>query len=78
MSTFVNNNPNRASDVWFAENKLFVRLEDGREMAVPLEWFPRLRNASPEELNDWRFIGKGIGIHWEKLDEDLSVEGLLQ
>lgn len=50
---------------------------DGRELAVPLEWFPRLRKASVEQLARHRLIGDGIGICWPDLDEDLSVEGLL-
>lgn len=45
---------------------------------VPLEWFPRLRDADLASLADWRLIGGGIGIHWEGLDEDVSVEGLLR
>jgi len=56
---------------------LIVRLEDGRVVHVPIQWFPRLRNATPEELADWRLIGRGVGIHWPKLEEDLSVRGLL-
>lgn len=68
----------KAKTVWFSENMLFVRLLDGREIGVPLEWFPALRDAKKEELEDWRFIGNGIGIHWEKLDEDISVKGLLE
>jgi len=56
---------------------LAVSLSDGREIRVPLEWFPMLRNASPKERGHWRFICKGIGIHWSDLDEDLSLEGLL-
>jgi hypothetical protein len=44
---------------------------------VPLEWFPKLRDASAEALGDWRLVGRGVGIHWPKLDEDLSVRGLL-
>jgi hypothetical protein len=52
-------------------------LTDGREIRVPLEWFPKLRNASPEARRNWRLIGKGIGIHWPDLDEDLSLVGLL-
>jgi hypothetical protein len=50
---------------------------DGRTIQVPLEWFPRLRDAKPAELREWRLIGQGIGIHWPKLDEDISVRGLL-
>jgi hypothetical protein len=54
-----------------------VHLVDGRTLTVPLEWFPRLRDATPEERADWRLIGCGVGIHWERLDEDISVRGLL-
>jgi hypothetical protein len=56
---------------------LVVQLEDGRAIRVPLVWFPRLHEASREELADWRLVGHGVGIHWPKLDEDLSVRGLL-
>ena len=66
-----------AGDVRFTEEMLCVQLLDGREIYAPLEWFPMLRDASEEERNDWRLIGGGVGIHWEKLDEDLSVAGLL-
>ena len=59
------------------EETLTVELSDGRTLSVPLAWFPRLCHASPEECNNWRLIGKGHGIHWEDLDEDISVEGLL-
>ncbi|MCF8371484.1 MAG: DUF2442 domain-containing protein [Bacteroidales bacterium] len=54
-----------------------LRLEDGRELAVPLAWFPTLNKATEPELKNWRFIGGGEGIHWEDLDEDILVEGLL-
>lgn len=67
-----------AVNVSFTEDALHVRLADGREIAVPLEWFPRLRDATPEQRDNWRFIGRGVGIHWEDLDEDLSVAGLLR
>jgi hypothetical protein len=77
MNTLVKNKPAKAQKVWFLDNKLVVQIEDGREIAVPLEWFPKLRDASEKELNNWRLIGDGIGIHWEDLDEDLSVEGFL-
>jgi hypothetical protein len=66
-----------ATDVSFEEAMLRVTLGDGREIAVPLDWFPRLRCATPEELAAWRLVGGGVGIHWETLDEDLSVVGLL-
>ena len=51
---------------------------DGREINVPLTWFPKLSNATTEQLNNWHFIGRGLGIHWEDLDEDISIEGLLK
>jgi len=57
---------------------LHVRLSDGREIGVPLEWFPKLRDATPEQRSRWKLIGKGVGIHWPDLDEDLSVAGLLR
>ena len=57
---------------------LRVSLADGRELAVPLEWFPRLRDATPEQRSHWRFIGRGQGIHWPDVDEDISVAGLLR
>ena len=57
---------------------MVVYFEDGRELAVPLEWFPKLRNASIEQLKKWRFIGNGEGIHWEELDEDITVVNLLE
>ncbi|SFD45049.1 DUF2442 domain-containing protein [Spirosoma endophyticum] len=66
-----------ATDVWFADSKLYVRLTEGREIGVPIDWYPRLRDASEEDLNNWRFIGLGQGIHWESLDEDLLVAGFL-
>ncbi|MFZ5449762.1 MAG: DUF2442 domain-containing protein [Thermodesulfobacteriota bacterium] len=59
------------------EDTLTVELSDGRTLSVPLAWFPRLVQASQEERRNWRLIGKGHGIHWEDLDEDISVEGLL-
>lgn len=67
-----------ATKVWFADDKLYVLLADGREVGVPIDWFPRLRDASESERNQWRFIGKGLGIHWELIDEDISVTGLLK
>ncbi|MFV0484345.1 MAG: DUF2442 domain-containing protein [Bacteroidales bacterium] len=65
-------------DLSFTETKMVILLEDGRELSVPLEWFQKLRNATKEQLEKWRFIGKGEGIHWEDLDEDISIENLLE
>ncbi len=67
----------RAIDLKFSKDRMKIELEDGRIIDVPLEWFPRLRDARTEELEDWQLIGDGIGIHWNKLDEDISVEKLL-
>jgi len=66
-----------AEDVRVTEDTLSVDLSDGRTISVPLEWFPRLVQATAEERNNWRLIGRGHGIHWEDLDEDIGVEGLL-
>jgi len=66
-----------AQGVTVSESLLIVDLSDGRTISVPLAWYPRLQHATSEERNHWRFIGKGHGIHWPDLDEDISVEGLL-
>ena len=66
-----------AKNVSVSEDTLSVDLSDGRTISVPIEWFPRLVHATPEERTRWRFIGNGQGIHWEDIDEDISVEGLL-
>ena len=67
----------RATAVICTATELRVSLADGRELAVPLEWFPRLRDGSPESRQHWRLIGGGVGIHWPELDEDISVASLL-
>jgi hypothetical protein len=67
-----------ATKVWFADSKLYVMIADGREIAIPIDWFPRLRDATESQRNNWRFIGGGQGIHWSDIDEDISVSGLLQ
>ena len=63
--------------VTVTEDTLSANLSDGRTIAVPLAWFPRLVHATQKERNNWRVIAKGQGIHWEDIDEDISVEGLL-
>ena len=77
MSTLVTERDVFAESVSFSEDSLTVRLDDGRSLSVPLAWYPRLLYSSPQERNNWRLIGRGQGIHWEELDEDISVEGLL-
>jgi hypothetical protein len=66
-----------AERVMVTDDALSVELSDGRALSVPLVWFPRLVHAMPAERANWRLIGRGQGIHWEDLDEDVSVEGLL-
>ncbi|OIO09209.1 MAG: hypothetical protein AUJ52_06760 [Elusimicrobia bacterium CG1_02_63_36] len=67
----------RAAKVWFDEEHLWVLLQDGRRIATPLSYFPRLLKASPEARASVELSGGGIGLHWGKLDEDISVPGLL-
>jgi hypothetical protein len=67
-----------ATHVRFQDEALVVRLSDGREISAPLEWFPRLRDATAEQRDNWRFIARGIGIHWEDVDEDIAVSTLLK
>ena len=66
-----------AERVTITKDTLTVDLSDGRTISVPLAWFPRLLHATPQERRHWRLIGKGQGIHWADIDEDISVEGLL-
>lgn len=66
-----------ALDIWFDDIKMYLVLDDGRELSVPINWFPSLRDATQEQRNRWRFIGNVEGIHWEDLDEGILVEGLL-
>ena len=68
----------RAEHVTITDDTLSVDLGDGRTIAAPLAWFPRLVHATPDEKNNWRLIGQGEGIHWEDLDEDINIEGLLE
>jgi hypothetical protein len=67
-----------AQDVKITKDTLSVDLTDGRTISAPILWFPRLAHGTREERNKWEFIGRGIGIHWPDLDEDISVEGLLK
>ncbi|MEZ4583904.1 MAG: DUF2442 domain-containing protein [Caldilineaceae bacterium] len=64
-------------DVSVSSDALTVDLSDGRSLSVPLGWYPRLWHGTAMERNDWRLIGRGLGIHWPQLDEDVSLEGLL-
>jgi len=77
MRTLNLENDPLATDVSFAGSTFRVVLDDGRELSVPLAWFPRLLNGTPDERSHWELIGRGEGIHWPDLDEDISVVGLL-
>ena len=67
-----------AIDVNFTKNAVHFVLADGREISAPLEWFPRLRDATDTERKNWRLIGHGVGVHWPAIDEDISVGTLMQ
>jgi hypothetical protein len=67
----------RAHRARFGEDTLIVDLEDGRTIVVPLAWFPRLVNANVEQRANYELVGRGIGISWPDVDEDISVENLL-
>jgi hypothetical protein len=60
-----------------SDDTLTVDLSDGRTISVPLAWYPRLLHGSVQERNDYRFMAAGSGIHWNQLDEDISVRNLI-
>jgi hypothetical protein len=68
----------RVKNVIREEDDLAVEIMDGRTIKVPLAWYPRLLKASNEQLLQWEICGGGYGIHWEEIDEDISIEGLLR
>ena len=67
----------RIHHVIFSGDSMSVSFSDERSVAVPLSSFPRLHAAAPSEREKWQLIGRGLGVHWESLDEDLSVENVL-
>ena len=67
-----------AVDVNVTDGRLVVILADGRELSAPLAWFPRLSDATREQRQKWRLIGRGQGIHWPDVDEDISIASLLR
>jgi hypothetical protein len=77
MNTSALNPGLRVKDVRFTEDELVVSIADGRTVLVPLVWYPRLLEATPEQRSRWELAGAGFGIHWPEIDEDLSTEGLL-
>lgn len=78
MATSARTADERVAGVACDEDRLIVDLMDGRSIAVPLAWYPRLFNATVEQRANWELAGGGYGIHWPELDEDLSTEGLLR
>jgi hypothetical protein len=66
-----------ATKIWFDQFNMWIRLADGRQLSVPLEYFPRLLNASQAQREKYVLSGNGTGIHWDEIDEDVSVPGLL-
>ncbi|MFN2499895.1 MAG: DUF2442 domain-containing protein [Pyrinomonadaceae bacterium] len=67
----------QVKSVAITDDALTVCLADGRTITVPLEWFPRLAHATAAERKNWRLLGKGEGLHWPELDEDISIHDLL-
>ncbi len=67
----------RVKNVSFTEETVSVDLMDGRIITVPLVWYPRLFNATPDQRANWEVCGGGYGIHWDEIDENLSTEGML-
>ena len=68
----------RVEEVEVTGAELIVRLRDGRRVAVPLDWFPRLKAASPTQRARWELAAAGLGVHWPEIDEDIGVAGLLR
>ena len=66
-----------ARSVSLTDDTLIVELVDGRSLSVPLAWYPRLQHGSSQERDNWQLIGRGDGIHWPDLDEDISISGLV-
>ena len=77
MNTLAVKLDSHAVDVSVDDAALHFVLADGREISAPLEWFPRLRDASSLQRKNWRLIGKGIGVHWPEIDEDIAVNTIM-
>jgi hypothetical protein len=78
MNTLTIDSHLRIEDVEVDISTLRIDLSDGRSVSAPLVWYPRLLNGTAKERRKWQLIGDGLGIHWPELDEDLSMEGILQ
>jgi hypothetical protein len=77
MTTLVLETDPAAANVSISEDALTVHLADGRSLAVPLAWYPRLVHGSMAERRNWQLLGEGYAIEWPDLDEHIGVEGLL-
>jgi len=66
-----------AKSIRFDDSMMWVSFADGRQLGIPLAYFPRLLRATPEQRAAFVISGGGVGIHWDELDEDISVAGLL-
>ena len=77
MSTLAVELHPQALNIKCTNSEIIVELVDGRTISAPLVWFPKLSQASKEQLENWELLGDGEGIHWPDVDEDLSVAGLL-
>jgi hypothetical protein len=77
MSTSATSVEARAQSVELSGDRLLVKFKDGRTLTVPLEWFPRLRDAGEADRRNFELYGDGYAIHWPTLDEDISIPGLL-
>lgn len=69
--------PSPVTSVRFTDERLYLAMEDGREIGAPLAGFPRLRDATPDQRGNWRRTGRGLGVHWPDVDEDIHVAHLL-
>ncbi|MFM9976580.1 MAG: DUF2442 domain-containing protein [Sphingomonadaceae bacterium] len=78
MATLARLADERVLDLRCDDHSLIVDLMDGRTISVPLAWYPRLLNATPDQRANWECAGAGYGIHWPDIDEDLSTDGLLR
>jgi hypothetical protein len=72
------NKPPRIQDVMTTDDHITVSYDDGRIVSLPLKWYPRLCRVTPAQRRKWELIGRGYGVHWPDVDEDLSAEGLLK
>ena len=67
----------RASKIWFDNDNMWLTLSDGRQLSIPLVYFPRLHKATEQQRENYELSGGGTGLHWDEIDEDISVPNLL-